>query len=334
VDSPWKPLIPPIPRLRARILDDYADYRGGLSAPAGAHRTTDNIGRRYRPIESETGGARSQLIPGQTIHPIDLAGTLRRAGGRNLDIAIARQQVLRAVADLKAARALCLPSLFLGPTWYREDGQIQSITGQVITADRSSLFVGGLATGANSYPSNPPGSGFPPMTALSSVLRFSDAILMPRAARHTLAASPADTRTATNQALLAATEAHFELLWASGLLAIAREASANDFALAEITNTYARTGAGIEADHQRILTELNRRRSLIADAVGQLEVTSAELVRMLVLDPDQVLAPVEAAELVMRLLPEEAPLDAMIVQGLHARPELTQAGRCFRALYS
>ncbi len=218
-----------------------------------------------------------------------------------------------------------LPSLFVGPTWYREDGQIQSINGKVITADRSSLFLGGLATGPDSYPANPPGSGFPPMTGLTSVLRFSDAIFIPKAARHNLAAGRADVRTATNRALLTAAEAHFDLLLASGLLAIAREASANALTLSEITGNYARTGAGLEADHQRILTELNRRRSLIADAVGQLEVTSTNLVRMLVLDPDQVLAPVEPAELVMRLLPEDKPLDEMIVQGLHGRPELASA---------
>ena len=95
--------------------------------------------------------------------------------------------------------------------------------------------------------------------------------------------------------------------------------------MAEITGTYARTGAGLEADHQRILTELNRRRGLIAAAVGQLEVNSTKLVRMLVLDPDQVLAPVEPAELVMRLLCDEVPLDEMIIQGLHGRPELASA---------
>src|SRR5437868_9406503 len=34
----------------------------------------------------------SPLIPGQVIEPIDLAGALRLAGARDLDIAIARQQ--------------------------------------------------------------------------------------------------------------------------------------------------------------------------------------------------------------------------------------------------
>ncbi|MBV8309763.1 MAG: hypothetical protein JO344_05115, partial [Planctomycetaceae bacterium] len=138
-----------------------------------------------------------QLIPGQVLAPIDLAGALRLAGARDLDIAIARQQVWRAIADLQQARALWLPSLFLGPTWYRLDGQVQSISGQVITTSRSSLFLGGLAASASSYAAAPPGSGFPPLTGLSSVLRFSDAIFEPRAAKRMAAASQADLQTAT-----------------------------------------------------------------------------------------------------------------------------------------
>ena len=189
--------------------------------------------RRPEPKASHTpsGGALAQvgspLVPGQAIEPIDLAGVLRLAGARDLDIAIARQQVYRAVADLQQARALWLPSIFLGPTWYRLDGQVQAIDGKVMTVSRSSLFLGGLASSANLYPAAPPGSGFPPMTGLFSVLRFSDAIFLPMAARRMVAASEADQQATTNNAVLAASEAYFDLLRASGLLAIESEAVAN-----------------------------------------------------------------------------------------------------------
>ena len=131
--------------------------------------------------------------------------------------------------------------------------------------------------------------------------------------------------------MLAASEAYFDLLLASGLLAIEREAAANARSLAEITASYARSGAGLEADHQRILTELDHRRGNIEDAVGRLEVASANLVNLLVLDPNQVLAPVEPAEAVFRLLPDETPLDDLIVQGLHQRPELASAQELVQA---
>jgi outer membrane protein TolC len=267
----------------------------------------------------------SPLVPGQVIDPIDLAGALRLAGARDLDIAIARQQVCRAIADLQQARALWLPSIFIGPTWYRLDGQVQAIDGKVMTVSRSSLFLGGLASSANLYPAAPPGSGFPPMTGLFSILRFSDAIFLPMAARRVVAASQADLRAATNDAVLAASEAYFDLLRASGVLAIESEAVANAGALSENTGSFMRSGEGLEADHRRILTELGRRHGNVEDAVGQLEVASANLVQLLVLDPNRVLAPVEPAETVIRLIPDEVPLDDMIVQGLHHRPELASA---------
>jgi outer membrane protein TolC len=220
---------------------------------------------------------------------------------------------------------LWLPSLFLGPTWYREDGQIQSINGKVITADRNSLFIGALAAGPNLYPAAPPGSGFPPLTGLSSVLRISDAIFEPRAANRRLAASQADVHAATNDAVLAAAEGYFDLLQASGQLAIEREAAGNARTLSEITASFARSGVGLEADHQRILTELDRRRGNIEDTAGQLEVASANLVNLLVLNPAEVLAPVEPAEAVFRLLPDEICLDDLIIRGLRQRPELASA---------
>ena len=100
----------------------------------------------------------------------------------DLDIATARQRVCESVAELQRARALWLPSLFIGPTWYRADGQIQTITGPVETIDRSSLFIGATAALANAFPSASPGTGFPSLNGLSATLRISDAIYEPLAA--------------------------------------------------------------------------------------------------------------------------------------------------------
>ena len=265
------------------------------------------------------------LVPGQVIQPIDLATALRLAGARDLDIATARQQVLRALGDLDEARGLWLPSLFTGPTYYRLDGQVQAINGQIMTVSRNSLFLGTTASLANSFPAAPPGSGFPPLNSLSGVLRLSDAIYGTRAARRVVAANEAGVRVATNNALLAVSEAYFDLQLAAGRLAIAREAAGNAEVLEGITGTYARSGAGLEADHRRILTELRTRRGAIRASVGDLEVASANLVRPLLLDPHVVIAPVEPAETVIRLIPDDFPLDDLICQGWRNRPELAQA---------
>lgn len=271
------------------------------------------------------------LFPGQVVQPIDLASALSLGGARDLDIATARQRVLQALADLSEARALWLPSLFLGPTWYRADGKIQTITGEVRTIDRSSLFVGGTAAMANGFPAPAPGTGPPQLNGLSTVLRISDAIYEPMAARRVAAASQAGVRTATNNALLAVSEAYFDLQQAAGTLAIAREATANAEVLSGLTGTFARNGQGLEADHRRALAELRTRRRTIAASVGRFKVASANLVRPLVLDPHIVVAPVEPAESVLRLVRDDACLDDLIVQAWQFRPELAQAQELVQA---
>ena len=133
----------------------------------------------------------STLIPGRTIRPIDLVNVLRLAGVRNLDIALARQQVNQALAEMQRTRSLWLPSLFLGPTYYRADGQVQTVQGQVINVNRSSLFLGGTAATVNGFPAPAAGTGYPQLNSLSSVMRISDAIFEPLAAQRAAAASRA-----------------------------------------------------------------------------------------------------------------------------------------------
>jgi outer membrane protein TolC len=268
----------------------------------------------------------TSFIPGRSIEPIDLVNALRLAGVRDLDIAIARRRVNEAMADLEFAWAQWLPSLFLGPTWYRADGQVQTINGPVENVNRSSLFIGGLAaTTAPGFAAASPGTGYPPLNGTSAVFRFSDAIYGPLAARRVLNAGQADVHTKNNDAMLAVALAYFDLQQACGQLAIAREAVTNAQALSEITGSYARTGQGLEADHRRALTELRHRRKETQLFTGQLLVASANIVRLLVLNPQSVIAPIEPAETVITLIPDNVPLDELVVTGLRNRPELAQA---------
>lgn len=265
------------------------------------------------------------LIPGRVIQPIDLANALRLGGARTIDIAVARQRINQAMASLGQARSLWLPSLFYGPTWYRADGQVQTVNGPVETVDRSSLFVGGTAALANSFPAPSPGTGYPPLNSLSGTLRLSDAIFEPMAQRRVVNANRAGLKVATNNTLLQVAEAYFDLQVATGRLAIAREAAANAGELSKITGSFAQLGQGLEADHRRALAELKRRRRETQQVSGQLLAASANLVRLLVLDPGQVMAPIEPPETIIRLIPDDIPLDDLIIQGMRARPELANA---------
>jgi outer membrane protein TolC len=274
------------------------------------------------------------LIPGQVIEPIDLPGALRLAGARDLDIAIARERICQAVGELEQARVLWLPSLYLGPNWIRHDGQVQFVDGPVKTISKSSLFLGATAAGGSSVTGPVPAGGPAPVTGLTTILRISDAIFEPLAARQVVAARQAGLQVATNDALLALAEAYLDLQEAVGRIVIARDAAANAASLSELTASYTRTGAGLEADNRRSLAELDRRRAEVEAAVGQLEVASAELVRRIRLDPRVVVAPVEPPETVLRLIADDCPLDDLIATGLHHRPELAEAQALVQATLS
>ena len=299
-----------------------ARTRHGTAAPrdrAGGDRR-----RAARPAAGrETLGA--QLVPGQRIEPIDLGSALRLAGARDLDIAIARERVCEALAELERARVLWLPSLYVGPSWIRHDGQAQVVEGPVRSISKSSLFLGATAAAGSSVSGPVPAGGPAQVSGLTSILRFSDAIFEPLAARQTIAARRATIQVATNDALLGVAEAYFDLQEAAGRLAIAREAAAHAETLANLTASYARTGAGLEADHRRSLAERDRQRRNVEEAVGGLEDASAELVRRVRLDPDVVVAPVEPPEAVIRLVGDASPIDDLIAIGLRNRPELAEA---------
>lgn len=267
----------------------------------------------------------SQLVPGQTIEPIDLAAVLRLAGARDLDIAIARERVCQSVAELEQARALWLPSIFIGPNWIRHDGQVQQVDGRIISTSKSSLFLGATAAGGGSVSGPIPAGGPAPVSAFSTIFRISDAIFQPLAAQRVVAARGAGLQAATNDAILQAAEAFLDLQLAAGRLAAAREGAENAGVLAQLTGSYARTGAGLDADHQRSLAERGRQRKNIEAAVGQLEESSAELIRLLHLDPRLVVAPIEPPTTLIRYIPPEVPLDDLIVEALTNRPELAEA---------
>ena len=232
-------------RRRCRRAHDLGPSPRPVPAADAIPRAAEPRRSPARPERTVATVLDTSLIPGRSIQPIDLPNALRLAGTRELDIAIARRRMNESIADLQYAWAQWLPSLFLGPTWYRADGQVQTVTGQVENVNRSSLFLGGVAaTTAPGFAAASPGTGYVPLNGSSAVFRFSDAIYMPIAAQRVVNANRAGVHAANNDAILAVAEAYFDLQQACGLLAINREAVSNAKELSDITGSYARTGEG------------------------------------------------------------------------------------------
>jgi hypothetical protein len=74
--------------------------------------------------------------------PINLATALSLSGASPLDIGIAEARVRAASAGLDRANVLWLPNINLGIDYFRHDGQIQDIVGNVFTTSKSSFLLG------------------------------------------------------------------------------------------------------------------------------------------------------------------------------------------------
>src|SRR5262249_40064182 len=102
--------------------------------------------------------------------PINLPTALQLANVSPMDIALASQRIQVAAAQLQRAQVLWLPTVYLGTDYFRHDGQIQDVAGNVFGTSKSTLLVG---------------------AAPSAVFAVTDAIFGPLAARLNLQAREA-----------------------------------------------------------------------------------------------------------------------------------------------
>jgi outer membrane protein TolC len=242
--------------------------------------------------------------------PINLATALQLANVRPLDVAVAQERVRVAAAQLERARVLWLPTLQLGPDYYRHDGRIQDTTGNVFDVSRSS-FMAGLAPQA--------------------VFSVSEALFGPLAARQIVQAREASRQAAVNDSMLAVAEAYFSVQQARGDLAAAEEVARRAADLARRTKGLNELGLAPELEISRTRAELARRQQAVAAARERWRTASADLARVLRLDPGALLEPQEPAHLQITLVALEGAVDDLIQVGLTNRPELAAQQALVRA---
>jgi outer membrane protein TolC len=233
-------------------------------------------------------------------YPINLPTAMKLGNVRNLDIQLATRQLQSAAAQLQGARVLWLPNLFFGVDYNRHDGPIQQIDGPVIDASRSSFMVGG---------------------APYAVFAIADAIFQPLAARQTVRARQAQVQAAANDTLVALTQAYFNLQQARGELAGYLDALqyAEDL-LGRLDKLAPGLAPSLEVNRARSLAARLRQTAL--QSQNNWRAASAELLRVLYLDPTLVVEPVEPPHLRVSLLPLDKPVDDLIPIALTNRPEL------------
>ena len=155
----------------------------------------------------------------------------------------------------------------------------------------------------------------------AGIINVGDAIFAPLAARQHVQAREADRQAASNDAMLAVSEAYFNMQQARGEFAGAAEASRRTEELIDHAKKLA-PALIPELEILRGETELARRRQAELLAEERRKVASAELIRVLRLDPSSEVEPEEPPHLRVDLIDLNRPVDELIPIGLTHRPEL------------
>lgn len=253
------------------------------------------------------------ILPAES-RPVDLNTALRLAGAENPELNLARQRVVEAAALRQYAAAQILPSINAGANYDTHTGTLQQSNGNIISVNRSSIYVGAGANAVGAGSVNIPG------IVLSG--NIGQGIFAYLTSRQVVAQREFASVAVRNQVFLRVTLAYSELIRAEGRRAIAIQARDEAREVARLTAEYAATGEGRKADADRAATELARREGNILTAEAEILTASAELCRATNLDPSIRLHPTDAFVVPMPIVPDPQPLCELIALALLRRPEL------------
>jgi outer membrane protein TolC len=251
---------------------------------------------------------------------IALPAALRLAETANLDIAIARTIVDQAEAVLLRAKVTALPNFNLGSTYSKHEGSIAKTEGNIIDANKDAVFVGG---------------------GPSLAFGVADALFTPLVARQALVATQAGLRRVNNDVMLAVADAYLTVLRARRRLARVDEVL--DYLVSEQPSP-GRAGAkgllpvvkavqeaggqeALRAEVERVRVEALRRQEERDAAIQDYLLATAELARLLRLDPQIPLWPAEDYRYAMPLPGASygtMPMDELVRVALNNRPELAE----------
>jgi outer membrane protein TolC len=236
--------------------------------------------------------------------PINLPAALQLANVQAVDIAAATARIRVAAAQLEQAEVLWLPTITIGGDINRHDGRQQDSTGKISDNSRSSGMLG-LGTGIGP----------------AAILDVGQALFAPLYARQQVRARQADRQAAANNTIVAVSDAYFNVQQARGQLVGTNEAIRRTEDLVTRTRKLAPNMIP-ELELFRAETQLAHLREIELLNREQWKVASAELLRVLRLDPSAQVEPLEPPQLRIELIDLKKPVDELIPIGLTYRPEL------------
>lgn len=231
-------------------------------------------------------------------------------------VGFARWKVQEAYANLDQAKALWLPNIQTGLSFHRHDGNYQASNGSVVDVHRNS-FQFGFGAGAT-------GAGTTPRPGLQARFHLADALFQPDIARKTAWATDHAEKATVNRQLRDVAIAYVKLLDAHQQLRILNELKQRTTELKKITTDFAEAGEGLQADADRMQTELTLVEARIASARESVDVTSSQLTQILSADTYHSIVPMDSTVTPIDLVDAGMDRGSLIANGLRNRPELKQ----------
>ena len=248
--------------------------------------------------------ALAQVAPGQEVLEIDLPTAIRLADERNLDVAIFLARIDVASARLKQARLAAVQSVSVGATDDRHDGPIQETSGNVVDVERASRFRG-VTAGLR--------------------INVADAIFRPLAARQARTAAGAAATANRQQVLMQVASAYIRLVQVHAEVEVIARALARANDLATLTANYAESGEGLLADAEMAAVQPALWEQRQATASERVTAANSELLRLLHLDANVDLRPVDAAPPPVEIFSGADDVAELVARAQDGRPENEQA---------
>ena len=242
---------------------------------------------------------------------IDLPAALRLAGAQNLDVGIARERLAEAQAHRRSAVEQFFPWITAGIGYHRRDGVAQAVpAGTVSDAHFQS---------------------YSPGAALTAQMDLGDAVYKSLAAKQLVKASDHALEAQRQDASLSAAQGYFELVKATALVEVAREALSTSRDYQQQLHAAVAAGIAFKGDELRVQSQAEHYDIALRQALERRRVAGAELAVVLHLDSQVELAPGDSGLAPITLFATNSAMDALVAQALNNRPELKQSQSLLQA---
>jgi outer membrane protein TolC len=233
-------------------------------------------------------------------------------------VGMAQWRTREAYAELDQAKVLWLPSIQAGFSFHRHDGNYQSSNGDIVDVNRNSFQygLGAGATGAGTTNTRP---------GLIAQFHLADAIFQPKIAEKSAWARGHAAAGVLNQQLLRAAMAYTELLEAHQDARVLEDSRNRAGELTRITTDFASAGQGLQADADRMQTELRLIDSRLAASQERIAIASARLAQAISMHSGESLVPMDVTVVPLNLTNVGTDKASLISTGLSSRPELKES---------